>query len=134
MASARKRSPFLTGMMTLTRGSLIEWRRAGRARRSAHAESPDHRLVEDEAETRGAGDLHHAARDRRAMAPERLPHRVALRISEALDGGAVRDRGDQMLGELGLLVMRHLDAAGPAERGGAAPVRHPSSLRRVVVD
>src|ERR1700736_92339 len=52
-------------------------------------------------------DLHHAVLDRRAVDPQRLPHRIALGIGEAFDAGAVRNRGDQVLCDLRFLVVRH---------------------------
>ena len=48
------------------------------------------------------------------LAHMRLPDRVALGIGEALDVGAVGHRGQQMLRDLRLLVMRHLHAGGRA--------------------
>jgi hypothetical protein len=46
----------------------------------------------------------------------------------------VGDRGEQVLGDLWLLVMRHPDARGAAERGRAAPLGDAAALGGVEVD
>ena len=53
---------------------------------------------------------------------------------EALDVGAVGDRGEQVLGDLRLLVMRHPDARGAAEGGRAPPLGDAAALGGVEVD
>ena len=93
------------------------------------------RLVEDQAEA-GASDEAPSMPSLMSgrLAHMRLPDRIALGIGEALDVGAVRHRGQQMARDLRLLVVRHLDAGGRAQRRGAAPLGDAAAFGGVEVD
>ena len=54
-------------------------------------------------------------------------------MGEALDVGAVLHAGEELAGDLGFLVVRHLHARGRAERGSAPPVGDAAAFRDVVV-
>ena len=77
--------------------------------------------VELPAETRRLGQLEHAVDERRPVRDEVPPDRVAVGV-EALDDGPVRDRGDQVRGDL------RAPRGGPSRRRTSTRSRPPAAI------
>ena len=89
-------------------------------------------LVELPAEPGRVAQLDRAALEPRPVGDEVPPDRVAVGM-EALDEGAVRDRREQVRGDLRLLVMRHPHVESMCDAGHATPLRRTAGPRRVEV-
>src|SRR5262245_1980302 len=94
----------------------------------------DHLLIELEAEAWARRHWHEAVLEPRPVCPQSLPDRIAVGIGEALKIGAVWHGGDEVLGNLAFLVVRHLYARCPALGRCAPPVGDATALGNVVVD
>ena len=88
--------------------------------------------VELPAEPGRVRQLEHPVDERRAVRDEVPPDRVAVGV-EALDDGSVRDRREQVRGDLGLLVVAHRTSNDVRDRRRPPPLGRAARPRRVEV-
>ncbi len=93
----------------------------------------DHLLVESHAEAGAVREHQPAIARPRGVEVEAVPDGIALGIRETFDADGVRRRGQEMQGDLRLLVMGHANVSQAAESGGVEPGGDPAGLGRIEV-
>src|SRR5215468_113646 len=134
-ASTAKRAAPLIGL-TVTKRAVKEARMKVIivAPSSADAVALQHSLVQQDSEARLAPRIEPAVARYGTVRPHGLPDGIAGGIGKAFHVGAVADAGEQVPGDLRLLVVGHVHARGGAERGGPTPLGDAPALGGVEVD